>query len=121
MFIKIKKFIFKKRNLKMSDDKNKKIQEIQILEQTLQNIFFQKQAFQMELTETQSALREIENSDEDAYKLIGQLMVKVQKSKITEELSEKEKFLNLKIKALEKQEKTFSEKLEQLRKQILNK
>jgi len=105
----------------MSDDKNKKIQEIQILEQTLQNIFFQKQAFQMELTETQSALREIENSDEDAYKLIGQLMVKVQKSKITEELSEKEKFLNLKIKALEKQEKTFSEKLEQLRKQILNK
>lgn len=100
---------------------NEKIQEAQFLEQTLQNIFLQKQAFQMELTETQSALREIENSNEDAYKLIGQLMIKVQKSKITEELSEKEKFLNLKIKALDKQESSFSEKLEQLRKQILNK
>lgn len=100
---------------------NEKIQEIQFLEQNLQNIFFQKQAFQMELTETQSASKEIENSNEDAYKLIGQLMIKVQKSKITEELFEKEKFLNLKIKNIEKQEKTFSEKLEQLRKQILNK
>ncbi len=100
---------------------NEKIQEAQFLEQNIQNIFFQKQAFQMELTETQSALREIENSQEDAYKLIGQMMIKIQKSKIIEELSEKEKFLNLKIKALEKQESSFSEKLEQLRRQILGK
>ena len=88
----------------MSDDKTKNIQEVQFLEQNLQNLFFQKQAFQMELTETQSALREIENSKEDAYKLIGQLMIRVPKSKILEELSEKEKFLNLKISNLEKQE-----------------
>ncbi len=105
----------------MPDEKSKNIQEAQFLEQTLQNIFFQKQAFQMELTETQSALKEIENSQEDAYKLIGQLMIRVQKSKITDELSEKDKFLNLKIKNLEKQENSFSEKLEQLRQKILGK
>ena len=81
-------------NNKISEEKNKNIQELQFLEQNIQNIFFQKQAFQMELTETQSALREIENSQEDAYKLIGQLMIKVPKSKIIEELSEKEKLLN---------------------------
>ena len=94
---------------------------MQFLEQNMQNLFFQKQAFQMELTETQSALREIENSQEDAYKLIGQLMIRVPRSKIIEELSEKEKFLNLKIKNLEKQEKSFSENLEQLRGKILRK
>ncbi|MEK6844696.1 MAG: prefoldin subunit [Nanoarchaeota archaeon] len=105
----------------MSDEKNKNIQEVQFLEQNIQNFFFQKQAFQMELAETQSALREIENSKEDAYKLIGQLMIRVPKSKIIEELSEKEKFLNLKIKNLEKQEKSFSENLEQLRGKILGK
>ncbi len=105
----------------MPDEKTKNIQEILFLEQTLQNIFFQKQAFQMELTETQSALKEIENSKEDAYKLIGQLMIRVPSSKIKEELSDKEKILNLKIKSLEKQESSFSEKLEQIRKQILNK
>jgi len=105
----------------MLDEKNKNIQEVQFLEQNMQNLFFQKQAFQMELTETQSALREIENSQEDAYKLIGQLMIRVPRSKIIEELSEKDKFLNLKIKNLEKQEKSFSENLEQLRGKILRK
>lgn len=105
----------------MSDEKTKNIQEVQFLEQTLQNFFFQKQAFQMELTETRSALKEIEKSKEDAYKLIGQLMIRVSKSEIKEELFEKEKILDLKIKNLEKQEKSISEKLEQLRKQILNK
>ena len=84
----------------MLDEKNKNIQEVQFLEQNMQNLFFQKQAFQMELTETQSALMEIENSQEDAYKLIGQLMIRVPRSKIIEELSEKDKFLNLKIKNL---------------------
>ena len=105
----------------MLDEKNKNIQEVQFLEQNMQNLFFQKQAFQMELTETQSALMEIENSQEDAYKLIGQLMIRVPRSKIIEELSEKDKFLNLKIKNLEKQEKSFSENLEQLRGKILRK
>lgn len=108
-------------NNKMSDEKTSNIQEVQFLEQNLQNIFFQKQAFQMELTETQSALKEIENSKEDAYKLIGQLMIRVPRSEIKEELFEKEKILDLKIKALEKQEKSLSEKLEQIRRQILNK
>ena len=107
-------------NNKMSDEKNKNIQEVQFLEQNLQNLLFQKQAFQMELTETQSALKEIENSQDDAYKLIGQLMIKISKSKIKEELSDKEKILNLKIKNFEKQEKYLSEKLEQIRKQIIN-
>ena len=108
-------------NNKMSDEKNKNIQEVQFLEQNLQNLLFQKQAFQMELTETQSALKEIENSQDDSYKLIGQLMIKISKSKIKEELSDKEKILNLKIKNFEKQEKYLSEKLEQIRKQIINK
>ena len=105
----------------MSDEKTKNIQEVQFLEQNLQNLLFQKQAFQMELTETQSALKAIENSQDDPYKLIGQLMIRVPKSKILEELSEKEKFLNLKISNLEKQEKSFSENLEQLRGKILRK
>ena len=75
----------------------------------------------MEITETQSALKEIENSQDDAYKLIGQLMIRISKLKIKEELSNKEKILNLKIKNFEKQEKYFSEKIEQIRKQIINK
>ena len=108
-------------NNKISEEKNNNFEKIQFLEQNLQSLLFQKQAFQMELTETQSALKEIENSQDDTYKLIGQLMIKIPKLKIKEELSNKDKLLNLKIKNLEKQEKSFSEKIEQIRKQILNK
>ncbi|MAG11135.1 prefoldin subunit beta [Candidatus Pacearchaeota archaeon] len=97
-----------------------KIQEMQIIEQNLQNLFLQKQAFQMELSETQTALKEIEKSGDEVFKIIGQLMVKTDKSKMGEELENKNKILNLRLKTLEKQESTFSEKAQKLREELMN-
>lgn len=101
------------------ENKEGKIQELQLLEQSLQNTLMQKQAFQMELSETQSALKEIEKSKDDVFKIVGQLMIKAEKAKVTEELSNKEKILGLRIKTLEKQEKSLTKKFEELRKEIL--
>ena|SRR3989344_4073161 len=100
-------------------DKDKKIQEIQILEQNLQNLLLQKQAFQMEISETIAAKREIEMAGEDVFKIIGQLMIKSDKSRIKDELSNKEKLLDLRIKSFEKQEISLIEKIDSLRKEIL--
>jgi prefoldin beta subunit len=100
-----------------NSDKN--IQEIQFLEQNLQNILFQKQAFQIELSESKESLNALENSDDEVFKTIGQLMVKYEKSKIKEEILNKMKILELRIKTLEKQENTFSEKMEKLREEFL--
>ena len=101
------------------EDQSTKIQEMQMLEQNLQNLLLQKQAFQMELSETQSALKEIENSDDEVFKVIGQLMIKTDKSKIKEELSNKEKILDLRMKTIEKQENSFMEKLNTARDELL--
>ena len=98
---------------------NKKIQEMQILEQSLQNILLQKQAFQMELSENETALNEIKNSSDDVFKIIGQLMIKSKKENIEKDLSEKEKILNLRLKNLEKQEQQLNSQLEKLREEIL--
>ncbi len=100
-------------------DQNQKIQEIQFLEQNLQNLLLQKQAFQMELSETQSALKEIESSGDEVFKIIGQLMIKTDKSKMQEELSNKDKLLSLRIKTIEKQETSLAEQLEKLREEIM--
>ena len=100
---------------------NQKIQEINILEQGLQNLFLQKQAFQMELEETNSALNELENSGDDVFKIIGKLMIKSSKTKIKEELSNKEKIIELRMKNIEKQEDSMSKKLEEVRNKILEK
>lgn len=97
---------------------NDKIQQIHFMESNLQNLFMQKQAFQMELSESQSAIKEIENSGEEIFKIIGQLMIKTDKKKTKEELSNKEKILELRIKTIEKQEGSLMEKLEELRKDI---
>jgi prefoldin beta subunit len=96
----------------------KKIQEMQILEQKLQNSILQKQAFQMELAETNSALREVEKSGDEVFKIIGQLMIKSEKEKIKEELLSKQKILELRIKALEKQENSLTGQLDRLRDEI---
>ena len=73
----------------------------------------------MELSETQSALKEIENSGEEVFKIIGQLMIKTNKSKIKQELLNKEKILNLRIKTIEKQETSLSEQLDNLREKVI--
>ena len=96
-----------------------KIQEIQFLEQNLQNSILQKQAFQMELSETTSALKELDNSGNEVFKIIGQLMLRTDKSKIKEELSNKEKILELRIKSIEKQETSLTERLDRLREEVM--
>ncbi len=97
---------------------NNKIQEMQILEQRLQNSLLQKQAFQMELAETASALKEIEKAGDEVFKIIGQLMIKSEKSKIKEELSNKQKILEIRLKSFEKQEDIFTNQLDKLREEI---
>jgi prefoldin beta subunit len=98
-----------------------KLEEMQILEQNLQNLLYQKQAFQMELSEMQASMKEIEESKDDVFKIVGQLMIKSDKKKILEELSNKEKLLSLRIKSIEKQENSFLEKIESLKQEVLGK
>ena len=99
-------------------DENK-IQELQFLEQGLQNILLQKQAFQMELSETQSALKEIKGAGDEVFKIVGQLMIKADKKKVEEDLTNKQKLLDLRLKSLEKQEVSATEQLEKIRDQVL--
>lgn len=100
-------------------DHDNKIQEMQFLEQNLQNLLFQKQAFQMELSETQAALKELEKSGDEVFKIIGQLMIKTDKPKIKDELFNKEKVLSLRTKTIEKQENSLTKELEKLREELI--
>lgn len=91
-----------------------------LLEQNMQNLLLQKQAFQMELAETDSALEELKNSGEEVFKIIGQLMIKSEKPKLVEELENKKRILELRLKSFEKQEKIFDDKIENLREGLID-
>jgi len=102
----------------MKDINESKIQELQILEQKLQNSILQKQAFQMEMAETNSAIEELKKAGDEVFKIIGQLMIKSDKVKIKEELENKIKILEMRIKSFEKQEQLLSSQLEKLQEEV---
>ena len=53
----------------ISKESEKKLSQLQMLEQSMQNLLMQKQQFQVQQVEIESALNELENVDE-AYKII---------------------------------------------------
>ncbi len=98
-----------------------KIQELQTYEQNLHSLLIQKQAFQMELSETENATNEISKSKDDVFKLIGNIMVKASKEKIEKDLKQKKDLLSLRIKSIEKQEMQISKQLEELKEEVMKK
>jgi prefoldin beta subunit len=89
-------------------------------QQQLQVVIQQKQKVQLELTEAKKALEEIEKVPDDTviYKTVGSLIVKTEKSKAVEELREKVETLEVRLNALERQEKKLNDKLKELTAQI---
>jgi len=107
----------------MSDDISKlppQVQErllrLQQLQQTLQTVLTQKQQLELELTETEQALSELEKTDENTiiYKSIGSLLVKAQKATVTTELNERKELLNTRITVLAKQEERIRSQAKEL-------
>jgi len=105
----------------MDQETQKKIQGLQMLEQGYQNIVFQKQSFQVEVNETNTALSEVEKSKSDVFRVLGQVMVKADKTSLKKELKEKADLLNLRMKTVERQELQMREEIERLRSEIMDK
>jgi len=93
---------------------------LQQLQQTLQNVLVQKQQLELELTEVEQALSELEKLPDDAviYKSIGTLLVKAEKTKVTKDLNERKELLNMRINVLGKQEERLRGQVKDLQEKI---
>lgn len=107
--------------MNIDEETQKKIQELQSLEQTLQNLMMQKQSFQMELNESENAEKEISETNEDVFKLVGNIMIKADKEKIKSDLKKKKELLALRLKSIDSQESEVFKKFEDLKKQVMEK
>lgn len=96
-----------------------KIVQLQMLEQNLQNIVMQKQNFQAQISEIDNALKEVKQTEDQVFKVIGSTMIATDKPKLEKELSSKKEILDLRIKSFEKQEKQLKEKFELLQAEVL--
>lgn len=98
------------------------IREIQILEQNFEQLLQQKHLFNIELSETTLAYEETEKSEGDVFKLVGgQVILKISKEKLLEDLNKKKDLINVRMKSIESQEKEFNSRIEALRTEIMEK
>ncbi len=107
--------------MELDKQTQEKIQELQGYEQNIHGLLMQKQAFQMELTETDNALSEITKSTDDIFKLVGNIMIKTAKKPIEDDLKKKKDLLSLRLKSIETQESDLTKQAEELKKEVMKK
>jgi len=89
---------------------------LQQLQRSLQAVLTQKQQVELETSETEQALTELDTLTEEAviYKSIGSLLVKSKKDKVEADLRERKELLDTRVQVLSKQEERLRTQLNQL-------
>jgi len=90
------------------------------LQQTLQAVVAQKQQLEIEMTETDRALSELEKvtGETPVYKSVGSILVKADKEALLTELKERKELLNTRVTVLGRQEERTRERLKDVQQKI---
>jgi len=90
-----------------------RLARLQQLQGMLQSLAMQRQRLDIDLSETERALKTLEgvSSETKVYKSVGAILVEKPKDDIVKELTENKELLSIRTKALEKQESKARERL----------
>jgi len=101
---------------KLPPQVQERLLRLQQRQQTLQSVLAQKQQLELELTEVEQALGELEKMTDDAviYKSMGSLLVKSERPNVTTELNERKELINMRINVLGKQEERLRGQIKDL-------
>ena len=93
---------------------------LQQLQQSLQGVMSQKQQLEMQLTEVEQAVSELEKLNETAiiYKSIGALLVKSEKDKVSTDLVERKELLKMRVEVLGKQDERLRTQVKDLQEKL---
>jgi prefoldin beta subunit len=96
---------------------------LQQLQQTLQAVVAQKQQLEIEMTETDRALSELEKvtGENLVYKSVGSILVKADKEGLLAELKEKKELLNTRVTVLGRQEERTRERIKDIQQKLQEK
>ena len=101
---------------KLPPQVQERLLRLQQLQQTLQSVLAQKQQVELELTEIEQALSELQKVADDAviYRAIGSLLVRTDKAKVTADLNERKELLSMRASVLGKQEERLRSQMKEL-------
>jgi len=100
-------------------ESQEKINKLQLMEHNLQALDQQRQQFQAQLFELDSAIAALEKAP-TAYKIVGSVMVHSEPKKLLEELKQKKDVLDVRIGSVEKQEQKLHDSAKQLQDDVLS-
>lgn len=95
-----------------------KITQLQLLQQNLQNILTHKQQIESDIVEVNSALSQVENSNQ-AFRIIGKIMVSSSPKDLTIELNSRKEVLDIRLQNCIKQEEKVKESMEKVQKEVV--
>ena len=97
-----------------------KLTRLQQLQNTMQQLVLQKQRLDLELNESERALKTLEDvpSYAKVYKSAGSILVEKRKDDVVKELEERKEFLEMRSKVLVKQEGNTRERLTSLQESL---
>jgi len=100
---------------KLPPNVQERLLRLQQLQQTLQSILAQKQQVEMEKTEVEQTIAELQKTADNAviYKSVGSLLVKAEKPKVTEELVERKELLETRSTVLARQEERMRSQIKE--------
>jgi prefoldin beta subunit len=98
----------------MSED----IQQLSMLEQHLTNIISQKQQYNKQLLDIESAISELD-SVEEAYQIVGSVMIKKKSVDMKTNLDEKKELIKIRLQSLDKQEQIYQEQAKELQDKVM--
>jgi len=96
------------------------IAQLQTVQQQLQMVVSQRLQLENALKEIEEAIKEVEKASEDTpiYKTVGTVLVKTKKDEILKELNEKKETIEVRIRALSRQEEKLKDRLQELQNKV---
>ena len=94
------------------------LEELQLIEQQLSSVVGQRQQYNKQVLEIDNAISELANKEE-AYYIVGSVMVKKDAKTLLSDLNEKKELCTLRVESLDQQEKSLREKATQLQQEVL--
>lgn len=107
-------------NEQLPEGIQERLARLQQLQNIVQSLSLQRQRIEFELNEAEQALKTLEGlaSDAKVYKSVGAILVEKPRDEIVKELNESKELLQLRSKALEKQENKARDRLNSLQQAI---
>jgi prefoldin beta subunit len=95
------------------------LNNVAMQQQQLQGIMTQREAMGLQVMEIKKALEELgKTKEKEVYKVAGPILVKAGKAEAVKDLKEREESLEVRLKALEKEEKRIKIRIDEIKEQL---